>query len=157
MTIDTKPSRLIIPSFGKIYKMLEPVAYPLLRLMIGFLFVPHGMQKLFHMFGGLTFDGYQKAFAKMGEFWGAAGWVYYIGSLELIGGFCIGIGLLTRFWSFQMAIFMGVAGTVATVPKGWFYYTGGMEAGLSWMVVLIYVFVLGGGSFSVDRLIGKEI
>lgn len=149
--------RLCIPALGKIYRAFEPIAYPVLRIMIGLLFVPHGMQKLFQMFGGRTIAEYQKGFARMGEFWGSAGWVYYIGTLELVGGLCIALGLFTRFWAFQLAAFMAVAAFVANWPRGWFWTAGGSEAAVSWLIVLGYICVYGGGKFSIDDTMKKEI
>ena len=148
---------LYAPAFGKIYATFEPIAYPMLRIMIGLLFVPHGMQKLFQWFGGPPVATFQGFFARMGDFWGAAGWVYYIGGLEMIGGFMVAIGFLTRFFACQLMLFMAMATFVANAPRGWFWTTGGSEAAASWMIVLAYICVYGAGKFSVDNAIGKEI
>ena len=150
-------SRLYVPFFGRIYRAFDPIAYPVLRIMIGLLFAPHGMQKLFQMFGGRAVDQYQKAFSRMGEFWSSANWVYYIGTLELLGGLCIALGLFTRFWAFQMAAFMATAAFVANAPRGWFWTDGGSEAPFSWLIVLGYICVYGGGAFSIDSRMKKEI
>lgn len=157
MTRVVENRRLYVPAFGSIYRAFDPIAYPVLRIMIGLLFVPHGMQKLFQMFGGRTIEQYSKGFSRMGEFWGSAGWVYYIGALEFVGGLCIALGLFTRFWAFQMAAFMAIAAFVANAPRGWFWTAGGSEAAFSWFIVLGYVCVYGGGRFSVDSAMKKEI
>ena len=85
------------------------------------------------------------------------GWVYYIGCLEMIGGFCVAIGFLTRFFACQLMLFMAMATFVANAPRGWFWTNGGSEPSASWMIVLAYICVYGAGKFSVDRAIGKEI
>lgn len=153
----TDKSRLYVPALDAVYRTFEPIAYPVLRIMIGLLFVPHGMQKLFQMFGGRTIEQYSKGFARMGEFWGAHGWIYYIGTLELVGGLCIALGFFTRFWAIQMAMFMAVAAFIANAPRGWFWTGGGSEAAFSWFIVLGFICVYGGGAFSVDQSMKKEI
>lgn len=148
---------LYVPAFGNIYKTFEPMAYPVLRIMIGALFVPHGAQKLFQWFGGRPFADYQTAFSRMGEFWGSPFWVYYIGGLEFFGGLMVAFGFFTRFAATQLFLFMAMATFVGNAPRGWFWTSGGSEAAASWMIVLWYVMVKGSGAFSVDKAIGKEI
>jgi putative oxidoreductase len=40
-------SRLAVPALGGVYAALTPLAEPLLRVTVGLLLVPHGVQKLF--------------------------------------------------------------------------------------------------------------
>ncbi len=148
---------LYAPAFEKIYATFENCAYPVLRIMIGLLFVPHGMQKLFQMFGGRSIAEYQTSFGRMGEFWGSPFWAYYIGSLEFFGGLLVAFGFCTRFAATQLFLFMAMATFVGNLPRGWFWTNGGSEAAASWMIVLWYVMVKGSGAFSVDKAIGKEI
>ena len=156
MDSDTKLP-LYVPAFGKIYRTFEPIAYPMLRIMMGLIFVPHGMQKLFQMFGGAPVAQYGEFFGRMGPFWAHPGWVYYIGSLELIGGLMVAFGFFTRFAACQLMLFMATATFVANAPRGWFWTSGGSEAAASWMIVLAYICVRGAGAFSADKAIGKEI
>ncbi len=157
MTDTTGRMPLYVPVFGKIYAAFEPIAYPVLRLMIGLLFVPHGCQKLFQLFGGRPVTDYQTAFGRMGEFWSAPFWTYYIGGLELIGGLMVAFGFFTRFAATQLFLFMATATFIANAPRGWFWTSGGSEAAASWMIVLFFVMVRGSGAFSVDKAIGREI
>ena len=157
MTFLQKDSKLFVPAFGGIYRFFEPIAYPLLRIMIGLLFVPHGMQKLFQMFGGRPIADYQTSFSRMGDFFNAPFWAYYIGGLELFGGLMVAFGFFTRFAACQLMLFMATATFVANAPRGWFWTGGGSEAAASWMIVLAYICVYGGGAFSVDSKMAKEI
>jgi putative oxidoreductase len=115
------------------------------------------MQKLFQMFGGQPFTGYQTSFSRMGDFWGGSFWVYYIGGLEFIGGLMVAVGFFTRFAACQLMLFMAMATFVANAPRGWFWTSGGSEAAASWMIVLAFICVYGSGKFSVDNALGKEI
>jgi putative oxidoreductase len=77
--------------------------------------------------------------------------------LELIGGVCLIIGLFTRFWAAALAVEMGIALIVAHLPKGYSLAAGGYEYVLLIGVVLLAIAMRGGGPYSVDRVIGKEL
>jgi putative oxidoreductase len=87
----------------------------MLRIMMGLFFVPHGAQKLFQVFGGGTIPQYIESLGRMGDFWGQAHWVYYIGFLEFFGGLMMAAGFLTRVWAAQFVGFMAMA---ASSPTG---------------------------------------
>jgi putative oxidoreductase len=148
--------KLIIPSLGSVYAALDPIAYPMLRIMMGLFFVPHGAQGLFGLFGARTIEQQAKAFGRMGEFWGQAHWVYYINGLEFFGGLLLAAGFLTRIVALQFVGFMAMAVFVANAPRGWFWTHGSIEAPLSWGIVCLYILIRGAGSFSIDRAIGKQ-
>ena len=156
MALNEEKLPLYFPSLGGIYDKFKPCMYPLLRIMMGLFYVPHGMQKLFGMFGAPPMAGYVKFFGKMGPFWEHAGWVYYIGCLEFFGGILLAIGLFTRVVAIQFVCFMGMAAFVSNWPRGWFWTKGGTEAPLSWGIVCLVILIYGAGRFSVDRKIGKE-
>ncbi len=147
---------LIFPGLGGIYDGLRPYGYTILRVMIGLLFVPHGMQKLFGMFGGRAIEDYAKGFGRMGEFWATSGWVYYIGTLEFVGGIMLAVGLFTRLVALQFVGFMFMAAFVANWPRGWWWTKAGVEAPLSWGIVCLVILIYGAGKYSLDRKIGKE-
>ena len=67
---------------------LQAPALNLLRIMAGFLFFPHGAQKLFGLFGG--FGGQPGATAPLLSLMGVAG------ILEFFGGLLVMLGLFTR-------------------------------------------------------------
>jgi len=148
---------LYIPTFDGIYEALKPYSYPLLRIAMGLFYVPHGMQKLFGAFGAPTTAQFTAGFGRMGPIWGHAGWVYYIGSLELFGGLLMAAGFLTRIVAVQFICFMGMAFFVANVPNGWFWTKGGVEAPGILGLMCIVILINGGGRFSIDRAIGREI
>jgi putative oxidoreductase len=148
---------LIVPSLGGVYEKLMPYMYPLLRAMMGLIFIPHGMQKLFGVFGAFPMQGYVGFFGKfLGPTFGTSGWVYYIGCLEFFGGIALVIGLLTRFVAVQFVAFMAIAALFVNSEVGWFWTKGGTEVSLSWGVVCLFILIMGAGPMSVDRKIGKE-
>jgi len=156
MTESGEKSVLYAPALRGFYDRVMPHTHTILRVTMGLLFMPHGAQKLFGWFGGRPIPDYVKAFSRMGDFWGQAGWVYYIGTLEFFGGLLLVIGLFTRVVAVQFVCFMAMAAFVANAPRGWFWTQGGIEAPLSWGIICFVILIHGGGAFSVDRAIGKE-
>ena len=76
--------------------------YALLRIVAGFLFACHGAQKIFGLFGGAPPEA--PAFV-----------VWAAGSIELVGGLLIMIGLLTSWAAFLSSGTMAVSGASAFV------------------------------------------
>jgi putative oxidoreductase len=152
--------KLVIPALGGIYDAFAPCTQTALRVAMGLLFIPHGAQKLFGAFGGATIEQYTAGFGKaLGPAFASPGWVYYIGSLEFFGGILLTIGLLTRPVALLFVGFMATAALVANYPNGWFWTRpgGGIETPIFWGIVCLIILIRGGGAWSVDRLIGKEV
>lgn len=148
----TPKSRLYIPALAGIYDSLWNVAELLLRLAAGLLAVPHGMQKLFGMFGGGGLSGTAAFFDKVGYSPGAL-WAPVIGSLEFFGGLLLAIGLFTRPVA-ALFVVQFVFVTHFHSARGWF--DPGIEFPLLWLVVFLYFVIRGGGPMSVDARMSKE-
>jgi putative oxidoreductase len=115
----------------------EPEIYALLRMVAGFLFLWHGMQKL------LGFPGEVPAGAPAFVIWTA-------GPIELIGGALVMVGLATRWAAFLSSGLMAFAywlghGTRALLPV----LNQGELAAL-YCFVFLYVAARGSGPWSVD-------
>jgi putative oxidoreductase len=77
-------------------KPYAPQAYAAMRILFGLLFMSHGMQKLFGLFGGVPAE--------------APPFVIYVGGgIELVTGALIAIGLFTRWAAFLAAGEMAAA------------------------------------------------
>jgi putative oxidoreductase len=145
----------VIPGLAGIYAGFETYSWPLIRVATGLFFVPHGMQKLFGFWGG-DLSKYAEGFAKLG-FQPGMFWATYIGCLEFFGGLLLVIGLLTRPVAALFVGFMAVAAFYVTIQRGWFWAGGGMEVPLYLMLISLAILIRGGGAFSVDRALGREI
>ncbi len=114
-----------IPALGNIYSAVDEYAEPILRIALGAILIPHGMQKLFGAFGGMGFAGNAALFDRIGFtpgiFWGTL-----VGCTELIGGILLILGLFTRFAAAAVVIFM-IMGVKFTSAKGFFWTQGGSE------------------------------
>ena len=152
---DVTAPRQYVPAFSGIYAAFDPIALPLLRLTMGLILVPHGCQKLFGWFGGLGFEKFTDIFDKMG--WHpAVFWVALVALTESVGGLLLAFGFLTRFAAAAILIFM-LNAVWATSAKGFFWAQGGMEYPILIGIVALVFLIKGGGRFSVDHALGKEL
>lgn len=143
---------LAIPALGPVYDALSAYADPLLRITCGLMLIPHGWGKLFQ--GGVARTA--KGMAAQG-LEPAMFWAWYIGSLEFFGGIMLAIGLLTRPVAALVVGFMAVAAFHVHSANGFLWINRGFEYPLFWGIVALIVLVRGGGKWSVDARIGKEV
>ena len=147
--------RLYIPALGGLYRSVSEFAVPILRIALGAVLVPHGMQKLFGMFGGMGVSGNAALFERLGYtpgiFWGTL-----VGCTEFIGGILLILGLFTRFAAAAVFIFMIVA-VKFTSAKGFFWSAGGMEYPILIGICALYFLMRGGGAYSLDHKLGREL
>jgi putative oxidoreductase len=78
---------------------------------------------------------------------------YIVMFLETVGAVAIILGLFTRFFAAAIAIEMAVIAFYVQMPQGF----GRMELFLLWGIVLFAIALRGGGPYSLDRKIGKEL
>ena len=147
--------RLFIPALGGLYDRLADAAYALLRIALGAILMPHGMQKLFGAFGGMGLEKNAALFDKLGYtpgmFWGTL-----VGATEIVAGALLVIGLFTRPAAFSIVIFM-LNGVYFLSKTGGFFWTArGSEFSILLLVVALFLLIRGGGPYSLDRRIGRE-
>lgn len=143
--------KLIIPSLGHVYDTLWPITEPLVRLMAGGSLAFHGYQILF----GNT-EGAARFFESVGFEQGLM-WAYVVGLLELICGMLLALGLLTRLAAVPILIFLIVAIVTYHWDFGYNWEGRGIEYPLFWALVVFHFLVRGGGPWSLDALIGREV
>ena len=73
--------------------------------------------------------------------------------LETVGAVCVALGLFTRFFAAALAIEMALITFIVQLPRGF----GRMELSLIWGLVFFAIALRGGGPYSLDRVIGKEL
>ncbi|MGC1465398.1 MAG: DoxX family protein [Pseudolabrys sp.] len=147
----TGEQKLIYPGLAGFYATWSPIAYTLLRVIIGYIIFMHGWGKLGTGVGGIT-----AYMAKQGL---EPGIVFACAAmfLETVGAACVALGLFTRFFAAALAIEMGIAFVHVHLPKGFAANKGGFEFVLLIGIVLFAIAIRGGGPYSVDRAIGKEL
>lgn len=133
------------------------------RLALGVMILPHGMQKLFGLFGGYGFTG------TMGYFTDTLGipWIFALLAIvaEFFGGLGLLTGLLGRVAAFGVGTVMVVAAFQGHLQNGFFMnWFGQLEPGREGFefhllaVALAAIVVLrGSGAGSLDRLFAKRL
>ena len=114
----------------------SPRMLSVLRAMTGLLFLEHGTQKFF-------------AFPSAGP--DLTPLLIVQGLLELVGGILMVIGLFTRPVAFILAGDMAVAYFMRHAPRGFFPQVNGGQLAILFCFVFLYLFVAGGGAWSVDQ------
>ncbi len=143
----------LVPAFGAIQKSLAPFVEPAIRVTAGLLLVPHGSQKLFGWFGGYGLEATGQFFESIGY---PASMALVVGLVEFVGGILLALGLGTRIAAGLIAGFLAVA-VVQHSSAGFFWNDGGYEYPLLWGLVALGFVIRGGGRYSVDAAIGREI
>jgi putative oxidoreductase len=142
--------KLLIPQLQSFYQCAEPLSWALIRITAGLMLIPHGWPKLMMGVGATA----QMALVKRGIYPAEPLAVVLI-TLETLGGLCIALGLFTRFWAAAVTIEMAVI-VYHYLPKfGW--TAPGYEYPLFWGLVMFAIALRGGGPYSLDRVIGREL
>jgi putative oxidoreductase len=124
---------------------LEPFARSLLRIVTGFTFSLHGMQKILGWFGGLN--------GGTAPLWS---FIWVGGMLELAGGLLLILGLFTSPVSFVLCGEMAVAYFRVHAPHGFFPLVNHGELAVLYCFVFLYLCVAGAGTISLDSVLRKK-
>jgi putative oxidoreductase len=119
-----------------------------LRVFLGVMFMGHGLQKAFGLFGGPGVKGFSEMLSGMG-FAPAIFWAYLAAYTELIGGLCLILGLFTRISAAWLLIFILIAALKVHISKGFFLSQGGFEYTFIIAGVCIALILLGTGKFGI--------
>jgi len=149
---DLPASRL--PFLDAVYRRVEWLAYPLVRVVTGAFLMPHGAQKLFGLWGG-DIGATAAGFAKLGLV-PAMPLAILVGSVEFLGGLCIALGVFTRPAALAAAVLLGVAAVLVHGPNGFFWSARGFEYPLMWMLLCIACVFRGSGPLSIDAARGRD-
>jgi putative oxidoreductase len=143
-------TQLLFPGLRPFYAWAEPVSWALVRITAGLMILPHGVPKLMAGIGPTA----AFALAKRG-IQPAEPLAVVLILLETLGGLCVALGLFTRFFAAGIAIEMSV---IAYEYKAKFGWTGpGYEYPLMWALVMLAIVLRGGGPYSLDRRLGREL
>ena len=122
-----------------------------LRLALGIIFIGHGAQKVFGVWGGpgwSKFVSFPTPFAFMRPAWL---WMAAAAVAELLGGVLVLLGLFTRVGAFLIGVTMLVAMFGVHWKGGLFLSNQGYEYTLALLGMAVALMVAGGGRASVDE------
>lgn len=124
-----------------------------LRVLLGGILIPHGMQKLFGAFGGGGIKGTGAFFDQMGLKPGAT-MALAAGLAEFAGGILVILGFLTPLAALFIVGTMVVAALTAHVRNGFFATAGGYEYNLALAGIAVVLIITGAGAISLDNAFG---
>jgi putative oxidoreductase len=127
-----------------------------LRLVVGLLFVGHGAQKLFGVFGGGGLEGTSGMFDNIGL---RPGWLHAraAGTGEFLGGALIALGLFTPFAAAALIGVMTAAIATVHAKNGIWNTNQGYEFNLTLIAVVFALAGVGAGAWSLDNAFGFDL
>lgn len=142
-------------SLARLQGTAADIGLLILRVTLGVVFIYHGGQKLFGLFGGYGLAGTAQWMGSIGI---PLPYVSALaaGSAEFFGGLALLLGLWTRVAAVPMVFTM----LVAIVSAHWGKFdaqSGGMEYPLTLAAALAALALIGGGRLTVLALFGRAI
>lgn len=123
------------------------IAVLVLRMVLGIIFLSHGLQKVFGVFGGSgitpTVDMLDKAGFMYPFFWA---WVFAV--VETVSGLFLTLGIMPRLSSGLIALLVLFVIIKIHGPNGFFASKGGYEYDLLVLAVCVNFMASGGGKYS---------
>ena len=132
------------------------LALLVLRLVVGLLFVGHGAQKLFGVFGGGGLEGTAGMFDNIGL---QPGWLHAraAGTAEFLGGALIALGLFTPFAATALIGVMTTAVITVHARNGIWNTNQGYEFNVVLSAAVFALAGIGAGAWSLDNAVGFDL
>ena len=121
---------------------IAQMAYAVARIVVGLLFVSHGAQKLFGLFGTPAVTGNPK--------------LMVAAIIELVGGLLVMVGLFARAAAFVAAGEMAVAYFTVHQPQAFWPIENKGESAVLYCFFFLVVAAHGAGIWSLDALRGRS-
>jgi putative oxidoreductase len=146
--------KLFVPKLEPFYAWVRDLSWPLIRIAVGGTLLTHGANKILNVdvnkfAAGLAARGLEPSLPL----------AHLIFFLETGGAIMIMLGLLTRLIAPMIAIEFFIITFVAhfAAGYGWSNPRGGWEFPLMWGVIFLAIALRGGGPYSLDRLLRREL
>jgi putative oxidoreductase len=146
--------------FKKLVNTDNDIATLVIRVMLGVVFFPHGMQKLLGWYGGYGFTGSMGFFTDTLHI--PAIFAFLAIMAEGLGSLGLITGLLTRVAAFGIGVNMVVAVYMLHWQHGFFMNWFGQQKGegfefhLLVIAMAVALIIKGGGALSVDRVLAEK-
>lgn len=122
-----------------------------IRLTLGIIFIAHGAQKVFGMWGGPGWNAFTSGTTPFSFMRPAWFWLGAAAISELVGGALVLLGLFTRVGAFFLAVTMLTAIFGYHLQGGFFAANRGYEYALALLGMAVALLVSGGGRASIDE------
>lgn len=126
-----------------------------IRIIVGIIFMAHGAQKLFGLFGGGGLAGTAQFMESLGL---APGLLMALlsGGAEFFGGLALVVGLLVRPAALALTVTLIVAIFSAHIGNGLFMANNGYEFALALLGGTVALMIEGAGRLSLDGLVVRS-
>jgi putative oxidoreductase len=145
----------------KLFATTNDLSPVIVRVILGLVILPHGLQKTLGLFGGYGFTG------TMGFFTGTLGVPWIVALLvilgESLGAIALIAGFVTRFSAASLILIMVGAITMAHLDNGFFMNWTGQQKGEGFEYHLLVIgmalslVLTGAGRWSVDRAVEDRL
>jgi len=155
MTTSSQDPTPVFSGLAPLYAHSSDLSYLIVRLTAGGMLLVHGITKLTTG----TIAGFAANSLARRGIEPALPLAYVVWFLETVGAICIILGLFTRVF----AAAIGIQFLIITFHAhwgagfGWSRPGGGWEYPLFWGLIWVAIELRGGGPYSLDRKIGKEL
>ena len=129
----------------QMFSRYQPAALSLFRFITGLLLFQFGVAKILKFPPGTPFEK-----VELFSLIGAAG------TLELVLGALLIIGLFSRIVAFILSGEMAFAYFIGHFPRGFFPLLNNGTAAILFCFACLYLATAGGGPYSVDAMLGKK-
>ena len=151
----TSEPRPMIPALAPFYDNVRDFSWLLVRCTAGGFLLIHGIQKLT---GNSIAAFAANSLARRG-IEPSVPLAYAVFFLETVGALCIMFGLFTRFFAAAIGVQFLVIVFIAHWAPGfpWNRPGGGWEYPAFWGLIIVAIGLRGGGPYSLDRKLGREL
>jgi putative oxidoreductase len=149
---------LLFPALANVYEAAAPLSYVLLRVVLGITLVTHGLPKLLGTSHGSMADpmaGSIRLIEQVMHLPAAPLFAWLVTLLESVGGLLLALGLGTRPIAALFAVEM--LGIAYALGPTWPWIDRGIEYPVILFALSLHLAMRGGGRFSFDRIIGREL
>ena len=144
--------KLLFPKLTVFYDHVIPLSWLIIRGAVGLNLAIHGWGKIGRSGGpGQLVQKLPQSAAIGDEI------TFVLMLIEFVGGLCITVGLFTRFCAAAAAVEMAVLTFYIYWSNGYGWLSRGYEYTLMWGLVLFAVALRGGGPWSIDRRLSREL
>jgi putative oxidoreductase len=149
-TTERQPA-LLLPFLASFYDWAIPFSWLVIRASFGIDLAIHGWEKVVRLpaiFAAISAGTTASLSPQLDPLHNIV-----LSFFEFIGGICIALGLFTRFFAAATAIEMAIITFAVFWSKGYHGY----EYTFWWGLTLFAIALRGGGPYSLDRRIGREL
>jgi putative oxidoreductase len=144
--------RLLLPFLERFYDLAIPLSWPIIRVAAGLDLAIHGWEKVVRLPAIVSALVHAGTAVQLGPQFDPVHNIV-LAFFEFIGGIAIALGLFTRFFAPAAAIDLAIITFSVFWPHGYHAY----EYTLWWGLTMFAIALRGGGPYSLDQRLKREL